>query len=318
MVFAGLLDQPDHRSNHATTIPTAGGIGIIAGLGTGMLALAILYPAFAEQSLLGSLMALALGVGLLGLFDDIYDVNARLKFLAILILSCAVVYIIGAPHQFPLVVGNLPIPVWLGFSGAVLWVFVVTNAVNFMDGSNGLMASAMAVSFLALAIIAILVGASATALFCAVMLAALLGFLPYNAGNQARIFSGDVGSLSVGFCFASAALLLLSEAPNFGGLYVGPLLFLPFLTDTLMTMLFRAFRHENLLSPHKSHLYQRMIAAGSSHVEVSILYTVATFFISTLTIMALWLNMINSLFFLALAVCVLAVIYLIVHKKLER
>jgi len=318
MIYAGFLDQPEGRSNHARPIPTAGGIGIMAGFGAGMLALALFYPAYADQRLLGSLTALGLGAGLLGLFDDIYDVNAKWKFVAIILLAGACVFAVGPPMTFPVIVGDgLAIPTWLGFAGAILWIFVVTNGVNFMDGANGLMAGSMAIAFIALCLIAVLVGASSAALVSFIMAAALFGFLPYNAGNQAKIFSGDVGSLLVGFMFASVSLLLVAEAPNFQLLYVGPMLFLPFLTDILLTMFLRANRHENLFAPHSTHLYQRLIRKGKTHLSISILYGLATYFMAVITIAGLWFGLIKSLFFLAIWVCVFSVIYLLIHKKLS-
>ena len=317
MIHAGLLDQPEHRSNHAKAVPTAGGVGIAAGFGAGMLALSLFYPSYSDQGLLGSMTALGLGAALLGLFDDVYDVNSKLKFLVATVLACASVYIINPPQMFPLIVGGFPIPYWLGFVGAVLWVFVVTNGVNFMDGANGLMAGAMAISFISLCMVSVLVGASGAALISFVMAAALIGFLLYNFGNRARIFSGDVGSLLVGFLFASTSLLLVFEAPVFGLLYVGPLLLLPFLVDILLTMFLRASRRENLFAPHSAHLYQRLIRSGQSHVTISVLYGIATFLMGGVTVIGLWFGMVRSVTFLVLWVCVLSLVYLVIHKNLN-
>jgi len=317
MVHVGFLDQPVHRSNHAKAVPTAGGVGIAAGFGAGMLALALFYPSYGNQGLLGSLVALSLGAALLGLFDDVYDVNAKVKFLATILLASASVYIIGPPQMFPLIVGALPIPYWLGFIGAVLWVFVGANGVNFMDGANGLMAGTMAISFVALSMVSVLVGASGAALISFVTAAALIGFLLYNFGKRAKIFSGDVGSLLTGFLFATTSLLLVSEAPAFGLLYVGPLLILPFLVDILLTMFLRASRRENLFAPHSAHLYQRLIRSGRSHVTVSVLYAAAAFLMGTVTVMGLWFGLVKSVSFLALWVSVLSIIYLLTYKNLS-
>jgi len=180
-----------------------------------------------------------------------------------------------------------------------------------------MMAISMGISFLALALVALLVGASSAAILCAVMAAALVGFAPYNSGNRARIFSGDVGSLLVGYCYGIGALILVAEAPKAGVLYVGPLLILPFLTDILLTMLLRVRRRENLLTPHKSHLYQRLIATGKSHASVSILYGCGAVLMAAITIAALWFGLIRSLFFLALWVNIMLMIYLTTHKKLS-
>ncbi|MBL4853268.1 MAG: hypothetical protein JKY25_03420 [Robiginitomaculum sp.] len=316
MIFAGFLDKPDHRSNHKTPVPTAGGIGIVAGLGAGLLALAMFYPDYGDHNLLGSIAALGFGVAVLGLFDDVYRLNSKLKFALIMVLAGAAVAIIGPPFSFPVAVVDVPIPYWIGFGGALLWVFVVTNGVNFIDGSNGMMAVSMTVAFLAIAVVAVLVGASSAAILSVVMAAALIGFAPYNSGNRARIFGGDVGSLLVGYGYGTSALILVAEAPKAGVLYVGSLLILPFLTDILLTMLLRLRRRENLLAPHKSHLYQRLIAAGKSHASVSILYGYGAVLMAAVTIAALWFGLIRSLFFLALWVNIMLMIYLTIHKKL--
>ena len=239
MIKAGLLDMPVMRSNHQKPMPTAGGVGIVAGLGSGLLALSLYYPDIAPYNKLEQIGALALAVALLGLFDDIRSMTPKFKFFWLLISSCFAVYICGAPSALPLALIAVPIPNWLGICGAVLWVFVVTNTVNFMDGINGLIGLVMTVAFAALCAVSIQVGAVLSALLSVLMLAGLLGFLPYNARPSARIFCGDVGALFTGFVFAICTLLLIAESPQSGLLYVGPLLILPFLTDVLLTMLLR-------------------------------------------------------------------------------
>jgi len=316
MIFAGFLDKPDHRSNHTRPVPTAGGVGIVAGMGAGLLALMLFYPDYGDHRLLGSVAALGFGAALLGMFDDLYAVSSKLKFAVILILASAAVIVIGPPLWFPVAVINIPVPYFLGFGGALLWVFVVTNGVNFMDGANGMMALSMSVSFVALAIISVWIDASEAAILSAVMAAALIGFAPYNIGKRAMIFSGDVGSLLVGFGYGVSALILVAEAPRAGVLYVGPLLILPFLTDVLLTMLLRVRRGEQLLAPHKTHLYQRLIASGKSHPAVSTLYGLGAMFMAVITIAALAFGIIRSLFFLALWVNILVMAYLVIHKKL--
>ncbi len=318
MIFAGLMDVPNHRSNHVRAVPTAGGIGIVAGLGAGLLATALFYPDYGDHTLLGSLAALGLGMALLGVFDDVYVLNSKLKFTLIMVLVGAAVAIIGPPRSIPLVMGEIPLPYWFGFGGAVLWVFVVTNGVNFIDGANGMMAITMPIAFTALAVVAVLVGASSAAILCAVLAAALAGFLPYNAGNRAKIFSGDVGSLLVGYGYGVGVLVLVAEAPEAGVLYVGPLLILPLLTDILLTMLMRARRHENLLVPHKFHIFQRLISSGKSHASISVLYGIGTLLMGVVTVAALWFGITRSLFFLALWVSILSMIYLAIHRKLGR
>ena len=91
MIFAGLLDVPVARSSHKKIIPTAGGAGLVAGLGAGLLALAMFYPQLGNIRILGQLAALGFGVSFLGLLDDIYELSFKLKFFVIFTLSSAAI-----------------------------------------------------------------------------------------------------------------------------------------------------------------------------------------------------------------------------------
>ena len=317
MIFAGLLDVPVARSSHKKTIPTAGGAGLVAGLGAGLLALTMFYPQLGNIRILGQLAALGFGVSFLGLLDDIYELNSKLKFLIIIILSSAAIYIIGPPPGLPFAMSELALPYWIGFVGAVLWLFVIINAVNFMDGANGLMGGAMMVNFVCLAVISFMVGASNTAILTSILAAALLGFLPYNARKNAYIFCGDIGSLLTGFMFGICSLLLIKETQGASLLYVGPLLILPFLVDILLTMLMRAKHKENLFVPHNTHLYQRLLGAGHPHLRVAILYILAAIFMGAVTIGGVYFGLHKSVFFLSLWVSVLSLIYFYMYKKLR-
>ena len=108
-----------------------------------------------------------------------------------------------------------------------------------MDGANGLMASFMFLATFSLSIIAFTSGAVTTTIIGLILCFGLLGLLPFNFGNNSKIFAGDTGSLLTGFVFSFSALLLVKETDNFDLLYVGPLLILPFLSDIFITMLGR-------------------------------------------------------------------------------
>ena len=89
------------------------------------------------------------------------------------------------------------------------------------------------------------------------------------------IFAGDIGALLAGFIFASAVVLLAYESWTPTSVYLGALIILPFLTDVLLTLLRRTLKQENLLQPHREHLYQRAITSGVSHVRISLIYYAA-------------------------------------------
>jgi Fuc2NAc and GlcNAc transferase len=318
MISAGLLDKPVERSNHKEDVPTAGGVGIAAGTGAGLLALAMFYPGLSNQSLLGAISAILLGVGFVGLVDDIYDTPASIRFVVIIALAAAAVVTIGPPTSVPISVLDITLPYWAAFAGSILWVFVLANGVNFMDGANGLMGGFMSVSFVFLATIALMFGAVNAAVLSTLIAAAIIGFLPYNWKTRAHIFSGDVGALFVGFGYAICVLLLVRETGSDGLLFVGPLLVLPFLTDILITMLARARRRENLMSPHSSHIYQRLIREGYSHTIVTLMYVGGALIAGFTTLYAIWVGLHRSFFYLGLAICVWVFIYLVLHQKLPN
>lgn len=318
MLSARLLDAPVARSNHISPIPTGAGIGIVAGLGAGLFALAMFYPRIGDHILIGQIAALAFAVALLGLFDDVFVLGSKIKFMLMVILASASVYIVGVPTGLPLIIGEISIPTWGGYIGGVLWIFVVMNAVNFMDGANGIMGACMGIAFTTLAVVSLAVGQMTPAIISIVMAASLLGFLPYNARNTALIFSGDIGSLLCGFIFATLSLLLANRASEFGLLYVGPLLMLPFLADILLTMALRASRKENMLNAHNNHLYQRLIKSGRSHLSVTMLYLLAGVFMSIVTMAGVYFSIIRSTFFVMLWVCVMTMIYLVMHTILNK
>ncbi len=322
MIYAGPLDRPNSRSSHANIIPTSAGLGLVAGLGAGFLALVFFYPNFYNTdlplNLLAKILALTFAVAVLGLIDDVYNMSAKYKFVISVLFCIALVVIIGAPNYFPLLNDKLEIPFIIGLLGASLWVFVLTNGVNFMDGANGLMGVPMLIAFIALAIIAYNERAITTVILSIVMAAGLLGFLPYNFRKNAKVFSGDIGSLICGFVFASACLLLLREAPDSGLLYIGPLLILPFLTDILLTMLKRALKGENLLAPHRKHLYQKILVSGRSHVFVTMLYAGAFMIMAVFTIIAHNNNITGSVFVLAFWVFIFTLIYYLANRKFSN
>ncbi len=314
MIAAGVGDIPNERSNHDAATPTSGGLGLLAALAIMCLAAAKFYPGFGLGPELPYLLILSGAIAALGLFDDIFEGRALVKFALLLGIAVIAVRIIGPPAALPFGGEDLALPYGVGLAGAVLWIFVCVNGVNFMDGANGFMGSFMLIASLALTMLAMTVGAMTAALLAGALTFGLLGFLPYNFRIKAQIFCGDVGSLLAGFIFATASLVLVKETPEMRLLYVGPILLLPFLADIFMTLLSRLKRKENLLKAHSSHLYQRLIRSGWSHAKVSLVYAGAGLICANIAIFAVFYGMITSLW----AVLLLALIAGVVKTLLEK
>lgn len=318
MIAAGAGDIPNDRSNHSHITPTSGGLGVVAALGIMCLGAGLFYPQLGLGPELPYLLTLAFIIASLGLFDDIFEGRTAIKFALIIGIAALAVRVIGPPAALPMGAYEIALPYGVGLAGAVLWIFVCVNGVNFMDGANGFMGSFMLIACLALTMLAMTLGAMTTALLAGALAFGLLGFLPYNFRSKAQIFCGDVGSLLVGFIFAIASLMLVKEAPDFRLLYVGPILLMPFLADIFMTLLSRLKRKENLLAAHSSHLYQKLIRAGWSHAKVTLTYTVLGVICANIAIFAVFSGMISSLSLLLLLALVAGIIKVQVERRLNK
>ncbi len=275
MCAAGLGDASDGRSAHNGIVPTSGGVGFIASFGLALCGLALLFPNLALSRGFAPVMALVFAVGLLGLVDDVLTLGPKLKFGIMLVICGAAVSSIGAPESLPFLNAPIKLAPVVGFVGAMLWIFVVMNAVNFMDGANGMMSLSLVIANFALFGAGLIGGSPTTLLLSGLSMMAILGFLPYNLRQKARVFSGDVGSLSLAFIFAVTVLFLVAETPDKTLHLIGPVLILPILADVLLTLIRRVRNRENILQSHNTHLYQRIIQSGRSHLAVSGFYALA-------------------------------------------
>lgn len=175
---AGVLDFPNARSSHVRPTPRAGGLGVVAGLGAGVLAASFTaVPA-------GGLSPILLLTGLfaaLGLADDLVTVQTRLKFAVFAALCAGLAYTAGPVMRLSLTLDiGLDLPLWLGLAGSALFVFVVVNAVNFMDGSDGMLAAVMIPASAGLCIAGMVSGTGAATLIGLALAAAMTGFALFN------------------------------------------------------------------------------------------------------------------------------------------
>jgi UDP-N-acetylmuramyl pentapeptide phosphotransferase/UDP-N-acetylglucosamine-1-phosphate transferase len=256
----GVLDVPNRRSSHDVAVPRGGGLGLLAGFAVGLavaLALGMPMPGW------GVLGGLAMMAGL-GLYDDLagnLSVGWRL-----LIQAAAAVLVIQGFGPLQRLPSPSPLDVELGVLGwpfSVLWVVGVVNIFNFLDGIDGFAGVQGIVAGLGLAV----VGWGSwlgPAGFAAI--GACLGFLVLN-WHPAKIFMGDVGSLTLGFLFA---VMPFGEGRGRAPLlvFVVALCMWFFLSDGAFTILRRILRRERVWRAHRSHLYQRLVIAGWSHSKV--------------------------------------------------
>jgi Fuc2NAc and GlcNAc transferase len=210
--------------------------------------------------------ALALGfsgvLGLIGALDDLLDLRAKGKLAVQVVIALVFAAVVRRIDVLPLGFGMaLPLGIVAGSIGTALWLVVTTNAVNFMDGANGLCVGSMAIALAALGAAGLAQGEPAVAGAAFAGAAAHLGFLPWNLPMR-RMFQGDAGSLFSGFLAASLAVLAAGRIT----LYLMPFALTPFLTDVLLTLLIRARRGQSLFQAHSAPLFQLWLrTTGKSH-----------------------------------------------------
>lgn len=240
----GLFDIPNRRSSHDRPIPRVGGVGIAAGSALGI----VLSSAISDWRV-GAVALGALAMAVVGLTDDLRPMRAAIKLGLQFAVAAAVVLAVRPDWLIDMPGFSVMGSSWIGFVAAVIWVVAVCNAVNFMDGINGLAAASITVA----AVVASVFGGSAgSGLFLAVASAAA-GFLVWN-WHPASIFMGDSGSQFLGFVLGAGLLISADGMPAIPAL----LLLAPLLLDAGVTLVIRAVRRERLFEAHRDHLYQRL------------------------------------------------------------
>ena len=265
---AGLIDEPNARSAHAAPTPRAGGLGLVAGAGAAFLA-ALSYPIAPAEA--PPILAFTLAMGALGIADDLNSPGSGLKLTLITLAALATAAAIGPAMALPISADlALALAYPIALIGSALFLFVAVNAVNFMDGSDAMLAAGLIPAGLGLVLAGLATGSLASSIAGAALAGGLVGFLWLNR-PPARVFAGDVGSLSAGALYAAGALALAGKGAP-GALWLAPLFILPFLADVLLTLLRRACGGRLSLQPHREHAYQRLIASGWSHGRTALAY----------------------------------------------
>lgn len=305
VMAAGILDHPNARSSHAAPTPRGGGLGAVAAIGVAWCFLPHLPPAdaaaLAGVALLGGIATA------LGLLDDLFTLSERLKFVVLSALSLALAMMAG-----PVLNIGLVLPVWLGLFGSALWVFTLANAINFMDGTDGLLAACLIPACLALGLV--LDGPAGLAAWA--VAAAVAGFAVWNApllGSRGRLFCGDAGSLGLAVILGGLSLLAASRGAA-GDAWLMPLLVLPLLGDVLLTMAARVRARRSPFRAHRAHAYQLMIQLGHSHRRVAMIWGGMSLVCGALVLVGAQLPGGLKIALFALSVCAFAV----VHHRIRR
>jgi UDP-GlcNAc:undecaprenyl-phosphate GlcNAc-1-phosphate transferase len=271
MIHARVMDTPAARKAHTRPTPKGGGVGVVVAF---MLGITVLYgyadfARLADPYFRGIIMA-ALAIAVVAFLDDMRDWPFIVKLAAqaaagLIVLSTGMyVRVLNLPYL------SLDLSTF-GLAATLAWILFATNAMNFIDGLNGLAAGTALVAAGFLAVIAAQQGAWFVYFAALLLGAGLLGFLPFNFPH-ARIFMGDVGSQFCGFVLAVLGIAAARfERVELSFLLV-PCLLSGVLFDVAFTLVRRAIAGERLTEAHRGHLYQVAHRAGMNPRWIALLH----------------------------------------------
>ncbi len=315
----GWADQPDgHRKIHTSPIPNVGGVGIVVAslVGGGGLILARPWlPAEVAVVLVPPpllLLAGAVLIAAVGFWDDLRDLHFRPKFFAQVAVSTLVIL---SGYRITVLDGVLGEGGFAFFASILLtlvWMVGTMNAVNMLDGMDGLAAGGVAIAFGGLVGVHAIQGDPVALVLAVAVVGALIGFLRYNF-NPASIFMGDSGSLFLGYLLAAYALRGTAH-PNPVLALVIPVVAmgLPIL-DTLLSISRRLYLRRSLFQPDRDHIHHRLALRTTHRRTVLILYTLSAFFALGAMTMAASTALVAGLVFLMGVVAVMVFLLQLVH-----
>ena len=272
----GAVDVPkDARRVHTKPMPRFGGMAIFIGT------MAVIMAFLEKDSQLWGVILSGTLMYLVGVVDDLKGIPAKVKLLGQIacatILYCFSIRITTMANLLPWGPGLIRFPVVISFLVTVVWIVGVTNAVNLIDGLDGLAAGVCCIASLSIAYTAHLHDRMTTCSIMSALAGACVGFLMFNF-NPAKIFMGDSGSLFLGYMLASVSLLgdtPLKSTTILATLVPICVLALP-LFDTTFAILRRLVTHRPIMEADRGHLHHRIMAIGwGQRRTVLILYCIS-------------------------------------------
>lgn len=255
-----ILDRPNARSLHARPMPRMGGLAVGAG---------VLLGGFVGFGHLPARLLIVIGafilLAMLSFYDDVYGLSPRIRLLGHGLVAFAVAN--GYVRWPVLLLPHWAVPLGGPLAVVLMALFLMwwINLYNFMDGMDGLAGGMAVFGFGTLALLGLRAHDPSYAEVGFLVASAALGFTVSNF-PPARLFMGDAGATTLGL---GAGVMILAGAQRGDfPLWVGLIVFSPFLVDATLTLLLRIARGENPTVAHRSHYYQRLVRLGLGHRRV--------------------------------------------------
>ena len=268
----GFVDCPQRaRKVHQQATPRLGGAAILISFLSVMCLAGVSVPQVRElmwgnNPILGYILLGSLGIFAIGCLDDLARLAPKTKLFGEFLIAGLVVW--GANLSFTeiqfLGLGSVSIPAWLGIGLATFWIVGMANAVNLIDGLDGLASGITLAGLVAVSVVGFLGGITSVTWMSTLLIGCLLGFLVYNS-RPASIFLGDCGSLTLGYLAGCLTLLAsFREGGVLDGIFPVLAFALPIL-DCIFAIFRRMMKGRSPFSPDMEHFHHRLMAKGLSH-----------------------------------------------------
>ena len=303
-----LFDEGGGRHVHKGFIPRLGGLAIFAGFVFSQLYFSVDY--FSASTISDTYLLLIFSISLLfilGLMDDLVNINANLKFIIQLLVAFILVWRADIRiESFYGLFGLYTLPLWLSYTFSILVITFFVNAYNLIDGLDSLSSSVGIYVLACFSVFFLWNDAYIDSMLAFSAMGALLGFWLYNK-PPARIFMGDSGSLSIGLLLAYFAIMVsnlpLDTENTFNPVFAMVVLAYPVI-DTLRVFTIRICKGISPFTPDRNHIHHALLDLGLSHGKSTIVVVSFSFFLSVL---AYLLRMDQTLSFMVLVPLILFV-----------
>jgi UDP-GlcNAc:undecaprenyl-phosphate GlcNAc-1-phosphate transferase len=285
----GAVALPGGRRPHKDITPMSGGIAIFVGF-----LIAILFLNNTSSELLGFLVGASIIVAM-GFIDDIFELPAIAKFFGQII---ATLIVISAGVRIELIgnMGNGNDGIYyLGFLSLPLtffWIIGITNAVNFIDGLDGLAGGVCSIAAITLGIVALVSGRTEVAIMCFTLGASALAFLPHNFTNSQKhkIFMGDCGSGFLGFSLAVFSIVGATKVAAVFSMLVPIIILAIPIFDTGFAIIRRLAAGKSPFAADKMHLHHRLMDKGLSSKQTVIFIYVITAILGVIAVLSMYIE----------------------------
>ncbi len=263
----GAVDIPDSKRHfHRRPTPRCGGVAIFTAFFIGVL---IFYRPLTLQTV--GLLLGTLCIMLLGLWDDTTQLKPWVKFVGQIVCACIPVACGITINTFKFFGNQIDFPLPVSILVTIFWIVMLTNAVNLIDGLDGLACGVSAISSVTLLICSlicsVITGEYTIPMLVAILASACVGFLPFNT-SPAKIFMGDSGALSLGFVLSTLSVMGLFKIDAVYSFFIPFLIFALPLFDTVLSFVRRILHKQSPFEADRKHVHHRLLDFGFKQKEV--------------------------------------------------